>query len=283
MKTSSTTSEKAVTTTKVVLAGFGRSGSSSLKAALERLGYNACHGYDIIDNFQGSHKHLAQAFIDRDINRILTETEVLGYDATLEYHGTYWREIHQLRPNAKLLVVIRDYDRWEKSVRALYKSIQPVFWYPLRLLPPMDRAAHLSLAQFQHSMISIGIHVTDEEGWEHLRNYDSDENVALRRHIYERFVKDASALTMSHPDKAMKFDMRQGYDALCDFLKIANDTDCPRDKPFPHLNTGGEIKVQGMVLFGMEISMYCLIFGCIYVMGRVAKRSSSRKNYTKAD
>lgn len=73
---------------KVVYSGFGRSGTHSLRAALQRLGYHTCHGEDIgRDILYDANPELADAFINADFDAIVDETEKLGYNATLDIHG----------------------------------------------------------------------------------------------------------------------------------------------------------------------------------------------------
>jgi hypothetical protein len=120
---------------QVVFAGFGRSGTHSLSAALTKLGYNACHGSDIVPNLMGSHEALGDAIMKYDVDEILEETSKLGYNATLECHSPFWEQIMEKRPDAKYVFMIRDYDSWFESIVQLRLSLAPLHRYPLRLIP----------------------------------------------------------------------------------------------------------------------------------------------------
>jgi hypothetical protein len=76
---------------KFVFAGFGRSGTNSLAAALTKLGYNTCHGSHIVANLGGSHQALGRTILYFDVDDILAETSKLGYNATVECHSPFWQ------------------------------------------------------------------------------------------------------------------------------------------------------------------------------------------------
>ena len=96
-----------------------------------------------------------EAFADNRIDDALRLTEEHGCNATFDLHLWYWREIRQQRPNAKFLVVIRDYDRWEASMQHVISIFQPMLRHPLRWLPVFDLTIRFMEAAAQHSM-SVG-------------------------------------------------------------------------------------------------------------------------------
>src|SRR5512139_4170200 len=99
---------------KVIGAGLGRTGTLSLKFALEHLGFDRCY-------------HMGEVFANTDRNLPLWLDVVRGkpdwdaifegYQATTDYPAcTYWRELAAKYPDAKVILSTRDPDSWFDSV-----------------------------------------------------------------------------------------------------------------------------------------------------------------------
>ncbi len=64
-----------------MLGSFGRSGSSSIRAALEALGMRPLHGADLVND-----PELVDALVHRDAMALVELTEKKGFDGGLEQH-----------------------------------------------------------------------------------------------------------------------------------------------------------------------------------------------------
>jgi hypothetical protein len=117
---------------RVIGAGFSRTGTTSLRAALDRLGYGPClHGWD----FAG-HPSLIRAWLNAYRHPQQTDwTALLGdYDVTLEFPmAAMWRELAEAFPDAKVIVSVRDENSWYDSMAG------SVFRIPLWLHPTARR------------------------------------------------------------------------------------------------------------------------------------------------
>src|SRR5262245_31724096 len=102
---------------KVIGAGFPRTGTASMKAALERLGFGPCY-------------HMFEIFMDPGhVERWLplASGEAVDWDRVLDgYHSTqdwpashYWRELADANPAAKVILTVRDPHSWYLSFRSL--------------------------------------------------------------------------------------------------------------------------------------------------------------------
>lgn len=237
---------------QVVYAGFGRSGTHSLAAALKRLGYSACHGRDISINILGSHQSLAEAFIDHDVDAMIERTEELGYNATLEMHGMFWREIMERRPDAKVIFVIRDYDKWIASMMQVYWTMRPLFRYPLRFV-----SFFAAMAEFYASLWAYNLQVSRDDGWKHAMEPFDHEQVEKLRLAYDRFVLDAGKVLSRGQKNTLLFQLgEQGYPVLCKFLEIPA-ADCP-DEEFPHIFSSQEVIVSGYLMRLQEVMVVIL-------------------------
>src|SRR5581483_11275643 len=103
-------------TLKVIGAGFGRTGTMSLKLALEQLGFGPC--YHMVEVF----KH--QAFdlwyeASKDPAHADWATIFKGYQSTVDWpNATYWKELADAYPDAKVILTERDPDEWFDSTQA---------------------------------------------------------------------------------------------------------------------------------------------------------------------
>ena len=99
---------------KVLGVGFGRSGTMSLKQALEDLGAGPClHMIDLIRNNELIPPWQEAAIEGNvDFDRMFE-----GFESTIDWPGcTYWKDLIEYYPDAPVLLNYRDFDGWYKSV-----------------------------------------------------------------------------------------------------------------------------------------------------------------------
>lgn len=202
---------------KVVGAGFGRTGTLSLKNALEKLGFGPC--YHMMEVFpRADHAamwHRLASGHPMDWDLIFRD-----FRATVDWPGArWWREIAGRYPDAKVLLSVRDPEAWYKSMS---DTIYQLMTLPLhdgvpenfRLLSEMVRKAILA---------------------DTFDNRFEDEAHAIevfKRHNQE--VRDAI-------DRArlLVFDVREGWAPLCRFLEVPIP-----DEPFPRLNDSATMQAM---------------------------------------
>ncbi|MFT4248809.1 MAG: sulfotransferase [Pseudomonas sp.] len=101
---------------KVIGAGLGRTGTLSLKLALERIGFGPCyHAMEVAATVRRSLPLWNRAVRGApDWDAIFD-----GYAATVDYPGCcFWRELMQRYPDAGVVLTLRDPDDWFDSVHA---------------------------------------------------------------------------------------------------------------------------------------------------------------------
>src|SRR6266700_2820133 len=109
---------------EVIGVGFGRTGTTSLKVALERLGVSPCeHMFDVTRDPE--RVRLWQGIADGEP---ADWAEVFrSHRATVDWPGAaYWRELTDAFPQAKVILTVRDADRWFDS------AVQTIFSFPTR-------------------------------------------------------------------------------------------------------------------------------------------------------
>jgi Sulfotransferase domain len=194
---------------KVVGAGFGRTGTLSLKTALEKLGFGPC--YHMAEVFPRP-EHIAMwhrlAFEDQmDWDQLFS-----GFHATVDWPSArWWREIAAHYPDAKVLLSVRDPEAW-------YASMFNTIYQPMKF-PAPDHAPELVRLQSEMARKSILAETFDN------RFEDKAHAIEVfKRHNQE--VRDSV-----DPARLLEFDVREGWAPLCRFL----DVPIP-DEPFPRLN-----------------------------------------------
>jgi len=103
-------------TLTVIGAGFGRTGTLSLKLALEELGFGPCyHMVETIARPEHDPMWLALATgKTRDWRPVLA-----GYASTVDWPGVMiWRELATAYPGAKIILTLRDPEDWYASASA---------------------------------------------------------------------------------------------------------------------------------------------------------------------
>src|SRR5690606_21852220 len=98
----------------VIGAGFGRTGTLSLKLALEQLGFAPCHHMtEVFANPDQAATWLAAARGEAvDWDSLLE-----GYKASVDWPSChFWRELAAHYPDAKVILSTRDPRRWYESI-----------------------------------------------------------------------------------------------------------------------------------------------------------------------
>ncbi len=199
---------------KVIGAGVGRTGTTSLKAALDSLGFGPCHHFTELTSLPDRVPLWQRAARGETVD---WEEVYDGYRSTVDWPGTgFWRELAARYPEAKVILTVRDPERWYDSQLANYQLINNYQAAP----PPMPEAtrqAYASLTDLVTTLVWDGLfsgQITDKD---HAIRAVAAHNDAVVREIF--------------PGRLLVFDVNRGWKPLCDFL----DVPVP-DEPFPHLN-----------------------------------------------
>jgi len=98
---------------KVIGTGFGRTGTDSMREALEILGFGPCH-HMLEVNRSDEQKRLWRAHARGDSPG--WEQLFAGYRSCVDWPSAhYWRELIQVYPDAKVLLTYRSPDSWWES------------------------------------------------------------------------------------------------------------------------------------------------------------------------
>ena len=100
-------------TLKVIGAGFGRTGTLSLKEALEKIGYGPCHHMKevFLNSDQTEYFYLASMGEKVDWDEVFKD-----YNSTVDWPAAaYYKELSDKYPDAKIILGMRDANSWYDS------------------------------------------------------------------------------------------------------------------------------------------------------------------------
>lgn len=100
----------------VIGAGLGRTGTLSLKLALEQLGVGRCYHMTEVFQIPAAPQQWLDAAEGRPVD---WETVFEGYSATVDWpSATFYRQLADHYPQAKVILTERDADDWFDSTQA---------------------------------------------------------------------------------------------------------------------------------------------------------------------
>jgi hypothetical protein len=198
---------------QVIGAGLGRTGTLSMKVALDQLGLGPCYHMTEVFAHPG-HVPLWDAALDGrpvDWNALFA-----GYRATVDWPAChFWRALADRFPGAKVVLTLRSPESW-------YASIRETIFEILGAAAPPDP----SLAAW-HAMVIKLI------GAQTFGTTMPDRDHAID--VYERH--NAAVQRALPPGRLLVYQVAQGWQPLCDFLGVpvpAGD--------FPRVNSKDEFR-----------------------------------------
>lgn len=205
---------------QVIGAGFGRTGTKSLQKALESLGYGKC--YHMTELFtHPEHVHYWRKAHNKE--KVAWSELFQGYQSIVDFPGSlYLDQLASAYPDAKIVLTIRDPDKWYQSVKKTIYSFDPGVMVKLKVLLKFPFSAKarnfLKVLKFNDDSIWNGIFLGDFENEERMKQI-------FLSHIEE--VKE------KYKDRLLVFNAGDGWESLCNFL----DKPVPSE-PYPHSNKG---------------------------------------------
>ena len=213
---------------KVIGAGYPRTGTSSLKGALEQLGFGRCHHMREIIMDPPS----AARWVEAADGRPDWEAIFEDYQSCTDAPGcSFWRELADYYPDAKVLLSVRDPDDWFDSTQATVFSEHM-----------LGSPSKSPLSEFFAKC------VTTEFG----------EHIHDREFMLAQFERRKQEVIAAIPaPRLLVYDAREGWEPLCAWLGVPVP-----DSSFPHANsreemmeirkTMGNFSVEQMAEFARE-------------------------------
>ena len=239
---------------KVIGAGFGRTGTKSLQAALEDLGFGPC--YHMTELFERP-EHAEYWDAARRGEKVDWEGFLGDYEATVDWPGcTFYEELMETYPDAKVLLSVRDPERWYESVRNTIYELSR-----LTVISPLSRSTFWLVGLFVPGIGKIG-RMNNRLIWtDTFEGRFEDEEYA--RSVFERHNTEVQRKVP--PEKLLVYEVKEGWGPLCDFLGV----EVP-DKPFPRLNDTaemrGRVRIVRAISYAVPAILALLLAGALYLL-----------------
>jgi hypothetical protein len=191
---------------RVIGAGVGRTGTYSLKLAIDHLGLGPCH-------------HMAEVFSNMPTQVPLWAAALKGQpDWAVIYRGyvsavdwptaRFFRELHKEYPSAKFVLTHRSPESWAESFSDTIYTLM---------------TARAEAPPELHAWFGIAIDVVAQTG------FPGGLDVTA---LTKAYVAHNEAVKAAIPaDQLLVYQVKEGWEPLCAFLEVAVPTD-----PFPRAN-----------------------------------------------
>lgn len=195
-------------TLSVIGAGLGRTGTASLKVALETLGFGRCHHMsEVFGSPEQIDLWMKAAAGEPDWNAIYK-----GYGAAVDFPtAAYWREIAAFYPRAKVILSVRDPEKW-------WESTQETILGPV-MSAGLDRMAFGP--------------VVKKIVWGFFNNMIHDHDNLIS--VFNRHAEEVRRVIPQ--ERLLVFEAKDGWAPLCEFL----GKPIPAE-PFPRVNSKEEMR-----------------------------------------
>jgi hypothetical protein len=246
---------------KVIGAGFGRTGTASLKAALEELGFGPC--YHMTEVF--AHPEHADFWLAAWRGEPVDWDGVLGsYEATVDWPAcTFYAKLMERHPEAKVLLSVRDPERWYESTRnTIYKLGK------ISIGSPLSRLGFALLSLFVFGTFKTGQGpMTEEIVWQGA----FDGKFEDKHHAIEVFNRHNEEVQRRVPkERLLVYEVKQGWGPLCAFLDVEEP-----DKPFPRLNDAAEMRRRVVAMraasLAVPAALVLVVIAVVVLLGRHAR------------
>lgn len=194
---------------QVIGVGLGRTGTLSLKLALEHLGLGPCyHMVEVVGDMQRNVPLWIAA------GRGAPDWDALfeGFSSSTDYPGCmFWRELAARYPQARLILTVRDADQWFESVTATVFS-------------PEHRARVESNSEMVEFFAAT---VFDDLG----------DRLGDRAKMVEYFnAWNNAVIAEVPPERLLVYRAGDGWEPLCEFLGVPTP-----EAPYPRVNSREEM------------------------------------------
>ena len=246
---------------RVIGAGFGRTGTTSLKAALQELGLSPA--YSLTEVFENP-EHVEFWEAARCGEKVDWRGFFEGYEVAVDWPAcAFYEELMEAFPEASVVLTVRDPEPWYESMRATI--------YQLRKLtngPPPVRVALALAGMFAPGPTGVA-RLADRLVWEDTFKGHFDD----RDYVMEVFeANNEEVRRQVPPKKLLTFDVREGWEPLCDFLGVEVPS-----KPFPHLNESREMRYRLLGLVALSVAAPALmVAGTVAAAFLVQRAAGSR-------
>lgn len=227
---------------KIIGSGLGRTGTYSLKLALEHLGFGKCyHMTELFQNPEGvTHFRQAEKGITVDWDKLFTD-----YNSAVDYPvARYFKQISDYYKEAKVIHTYRDPAQWYESAR------QTIFMannLPLKRF--LKFTMHFPFRKEIRKRFPVFMYNRN------LMELEFGKNLRDIKHVINKFERHTdNVIKHISSQRLLIFNASEGWEPLCRFLNVP----VPAEN-FPFRNTKEEflnkVEIIGTGKFLPEIEL----------------------------
>ena len=231
------------TTIHVIGCGVGRTGTTSLKSAIEILYGNACyHMAEVIKS--SSYDFWTRASNNENISPEEYKQVLKGYCGVTDNPASMmWKELLEVYPDAKVVLAVRDPEEWYKSFKSTLIYITPnsSLWgvrVAVNILNrPVGRLVRATFGKWSGDYRLVDY-----------KDYETNKERMINYYLkYNEHVKQRCPA-----DKLLIYNIKEGWAPLCAHLNLPIP-----DVPFPHENDTQEVRrgIQTVNIIGWVITV----------------------------
>lgn len=193
---------------KIIGSGMGRTGTHSLKLALEQLGFGKCyHMAELFAHPEGiAEFEKAEKGDNPDWDKLFE-----GYQSAVDYPVTrYYKQLMKKYPDAKIIHTTRDPEAWyESASQTIIWASKPSLGRMLKLMIKLpfkpELRKQMPILKFNGKLID--------------REFGTDYKNKIE--VIKRFTAHNEDVLKTVPrEKLLVFDPKQGWGPLCNFLGV---------------------------------------------------------------
>lgn len=243
----------------VIGAGFGRTGTMSLKLALEQLGLGPTH--HMLEVFKNNQASLWLDVLDGHPD---WEAIYAKFNSACDFPTCAWYdELQKVYPNAKVILTVRD------SPEAWYNSAkETILRRYVNTRPPIFLVIDMLL--FNRELVKM---------WKFIdrlmmRQFGSPAAIRSPEIMHQKYLEHISQVKATVPaEKLLVFNVKQGWKPLCDFLEVPEP-----QEPFPRINETAQFQTRMKSSSQQAMHRVSAVFGGLSLLGWVLWKLSSRKS-----
>ncbi len=215
---------------KVIGAGWGRTGTASLKKALEQLGLGPC--YHMFELIKEGHKVVYWEQLHRgekpDYHDLFN-----GYQSAVDLPAfLYYQELMQEYPEAKVILTVRDPEKWyESACNTIFRKPPAVAFGAVRLFGLFSSRLRYLPRVFKFAE-TAGL-----KGILQGRAHNKDFVIS----VFNQWNETVKKTVPSH--KLLVYQVKDGWEPLCQFLKVPVP-----DAPFPKSNDSADFQKSSKLI-----------------------------------
>lgn len=235
---------------KIIGAGFGRTGTLSLYAALKQLGFPCYHMVEVLEN-KDNKSHLgfwqevarAPSGQQHDWQRVFSK-----YSAAVDNPACcVWRELLSAYPDAKVILTVhpRGADTWYESTMSTIHRVQTMWQFKiLELTTPFGK----KMGEMTRKLI-----------WQRAHRGTMNDRAKAIAHYHQHLSEVKAAVPA---DQLLVYSVDQAWKPLCAFLGVPEPT-----SEFPKVNDRATF-LQNFK--GISRAAYTILgIGSLVVMGLI--------------